>query len=584
MRLTPEKPLAGILAPLFALRGKNDLGVGDVGALREFVDWAAEHGFGMVQLLPINETGNDHSPYNAISSVALDPVTIEIAAVEDLGGADFDEVTRGLDLDALRSGPVNYPKVKSLKRALLRRAFENFNGADWKKNGARARKFRGFMAAQERWLEPYALFRALMETHEGSERWDLWPNLQQNARKAQRWLAAQPAATRRGFELEMRFFMYVQWIAWSQWEAAKKHAENRGVALMGDVPFGVSYYSADVFGEPELFDPHWSGGAPPEPLFKDDAFTCKWGQNWGVPLYRWDRMRKDQLAWWRQRVRMVRDVFHLFRIDHILGFYRIYGFPWRPQRNAEFLPLTPEEAQTLTGGDLPRFHCFDDSTPEHKQANREQGEAFLRVLLEETGEFRLVGEDLGTVPDYVRPSLLSLKIPGFRIPFWEQGPDAGLVQGDAYDALSVATFATHDHEPLRATWERWMGVIREALDRPEEMAAERDFTWWEVRRFANWAGFEVPRILPFEEVHLPLISALFRSRSWLAVCMITDLFGSTQRFNVPGAVSESNWSQRLAQPIAQWDSEPELAERMRRIREMLVATGRMGGGQLGGVH
>jgi hypothetical protein len=86
MRLTPEKPLAGILAPLFALRGKNDLGVGDVGALREFVDWAAEHGFGMVQLLPINETGNDHSPYNAISSVALDPVTIEIAAVEDLGG------------------------------------------------------------------------------------------------------------------------------------------------------------------------------------------------------------------------------------------------------------------------------------------------------------------------------------------------------------------------------------------------------------------------------------------------------------------------------------------------------------------
>jgi 4-alpha-glucanotransferase len=116
------------------------------------------------------------------------------------------------------------------------------------------------------------------------------------------------------------------------------------------------------------------------------------------------------------------------------------------------------------------------------------------------------------------------------------------------------------------------------------MAAERDFTWWEVRRFANWAGFEVPRILPFEEVHLLLISALFRSRSWLAVCMITDLFGSTQRFNVPGAVSESNWSQRLAQPIAQWDSEPELAERMRRIREMLVATGRMGGGQLGGVH
>jgi 4-alpha-glucanotransferase len=577
MRLTPEKPLAGILAPLFALRGKNDLGVGDVGALREFVDWAAEHGFGMVQLLPINETGNDHSPYNAISSVALDPVTIEIAAVEDLSGKDFDGVTQGFDLEALRHGPVNYPQVKSLKRALLRRAFENFSGTEWKKNGARARKFRGFITEHTRWLEPYALFRALMETHGGSERWDLWPGLQQNARKAARWLSAQPAATRRSFELEMRFFMYVQWIAWSQWEAAKKHAESRGVALMGDVPFGVSYYSADVFGEPELFDPHWSGGAPPEPLFKDDAFTCKWGQNWGVPLYRWDQMRKDHLAWWRQRVRMVRDVFHLFRIDHILGFYRIYGFPWRPQRNAEFLPLTPEEAQALTGGDLPRFHSFDDATPEHKQANREQGEAFLRVLLEETGEYRLVGEDLGTVPDYVRPSLLSLKIPGFRIPFWEQRPNNALVPGDDYDVLSVTTFATHDHEPLRVTWERWMSVIREALDRPDEMAAERDFTWWEVRRFAGWAGLDVPRILPFEEVHLPLIEALFRARSWLAICMITDLFGSTQRFNVPGAVSESNWSQRLEQPIAQWTLDPQLTDRMGRIREILLATGRMGG-------
>ncbi len=545
MKLIPEKLLAGLLAPLFALRGENDLGIGDIGALREFVDWSADLGFGVVQLLPINETGNDNSPYNAISSVALDPTTIEIARLHDLTPEDFTEITQGLDLEKLREGPVAYPLVKGLKQALLRRAFENFSRGSWKRNDSRARKFRAFQQANEAWLSPYALFRVLMEDNGGSERWDTWPDDRQTAPAARLWLEKQPAKERRRVELEMRFFTYVQWVAWTQWEALKHHAESRGVALMGDVPFGVSYYSADVFGEPDLFDHRWSGGAPPEPLFKDDAFTCKWGQNWGVPLYRWPKMREENFAWWRRRVRMVRDVFHLFRIDHVLGFYRIYSFPWRPQRNAEFLPLTEAEAMEKTGGDLPHFHEHDDETPAGKKANRLQGEEFLRVLLEETGDYRLVGEDLGTVPDYVRPSLHSLKIPGFRIPFWEGQPDKSLLAGAEYDRLSVATFATHDHEPLRATWEHWMAVIEEALHRPQELAAERDHTWWEVRRFAGWAGFEVPRITPFEEVHDQFLAALFRSNSWLAICMITDLFGTTQRFNIPGAVSESNWSQRL---------------------------------------
>src|SRR6476620_4064644 len=104
MTLTPEKLLAGLLAPLFALRGENDLGIGDVGALREFVDWAADAGFGVVQLLPINETGNDNSPYNAISSIALDPTIIEIAALSELSQAEFEELTRGLDLKTLCAG------------------------------------------------------------------------------------------------------------------------------------------------------------------------------------------------------------------------------------------------------------------------------------------------------------------------------------------------------------------------------------------------------------------------------------------------------------------------------------------------
>src|SRR5258708_37186393 len=140
MELSPDQKLAGVLAPLFALRGQSDLGVGDVGALREFVDWSAEQGFRVVQLLPVNETGNDNSPYNAISSVALDPLTIEITpeALPDLSVEDIAEITSTVDLRALRDGPVVYPAIKALKWKLLTRAFENFLAQSWKRNDRRA--------------------------------------------------------------------------------------------------------------------------------------------------------------------------------------------------------------------------------------------------------------------------------------------------------------------------------------------------------------------------------------------------------------------------------------------------------------
>ena len=99
------------------------------------------------------------------------------------------------------------------------------------------------------------------------------------------------------------FFCYVQWIAQQQWRDIKAHAEQRGVALMGDIPFGVSYYSSDVFSRTDEFLLDWFGGAPPEPHFKDDPFTQKWGQNWGIPLYRWSAMRANNFQWWRERVR-----------------------------------------------------------------------------------------------------------------------------------------------------------------------------------------------------------------------------------------------------------------------------------------
>ena len=568
MHLSPDQPLAGILAPLFALRSQDDLGIGDTAALREFVDWAAENNFRLVQLLPINETGNDNSPYNAISSVAIDPCTLAIspATIPDLSAEAYQGVLKGVSLKALREGPVKYSQVKPLKRRLLEQAFEGFMERHWANKTARCGEFRDWLQEQAAWIEGYALFRALMDENGGTEMWDTWPAPQQTLLGAQAWLAEQKAADRQALERKMLYFQYVQWLAFGQWSELKGYCDAQGVALMGDVPIGVSYYSSDVFCSPEIFNLRWSGGAPPETFFKSDPFTEKWGQNWGVPLYKWDVLRQTQFAWWRQRVRAIREIFHLFRIDHVLGFYRMYGFPWRPNRNAEFTPLTPEQARAITGGDLPRFTPRDDATPENRDANRRDGEEYLRALLAEAGEYRLIAEDLGVVPDYVRPSLASLGIAGFKIPQWERQPTGELVPAEDYPRLSIATYATHDHLPLAALWDE----MRAAAEQDASGRAR-----WELDQFCDFAGFGITEPKPITPaIHEALLGGLFQSNAWLAIVMITDVFCDTTRFNVPGAVADSNWSERVSSTVAQWRKDKPRAAKVRRIADLIEATGR----------
>jgi 4-alpha-glucanotransferase len=559
---------AGVLVPLFALRGTTDFGCGDVAALRGFIDWAAAHGFRLVQLLPVNETGGDSSPYNAISSVAIEPSTIDPHAIADLSAAEIQSIAAKNSIESLREGPVKWTAVKQLRSELLRRAFENFVAKSWAANDARASAFVAFAKAESAWIEGYALFRVLMARHH-TEAWDTWPEDVRSFPEADRWLQALRPGHRAAFDHELRFMCYVQWQAFDQWRAVKRYAEERGVALMGDIPFGVNYSSADVWAEPQLFDLKWSGGAPPEPAFADDEFVRRWGQNWGVPLYAWSAHRADGFAWWRQRVRKVEEAFHMFRIDHVLGFYRIYGFPWRPLRNAEFAPLSIDEARALAGGETPRFHEHADDTPEHRGMNRAQGEEFLRVLQDEVGPGALVGEDLGTVPEYVRPSLLSLEIPGFKVPQWEQEDDGSLIPGVNYPRCTIATYATHDHDPLRVMWERWMSVIRAALAEPERLHAENERAWGELRALARWAGFAVPCMMDFSEVHERFIEGLFRCDSSVAIAMITDVLGTADRFNVPGSVSADNWSARLPRG---WDSTYE--QKAKGVAALIRASGR----------
>ncbi len=572
MKLSPDHKLSGILAPLFALRGANDLGIGDTGTLRELIDWAAAHGFGLVQMLPINETGGDNSPYNIISSIALDPSTITTrpGVLKDLSVADFKKICAKHDVEALRAGKVNYRGVRALKGELLEVAWGRFKTLQVREKSRRAKEFASWTKENKGWIEPYTLFRALVRMHGENEDTGKWPKAQRTFAGAKKWLSSASPADKRRIRALRDFFAYVQWIAYGQWSSLKAYGDKRHVALVGDVPVGVSVFSADVFENPGIFDMSRSAGAPPEKVFAADPFTAKWGQNWGFPLYNWKEMARDDYAWWRQRLRTTMGIFHFLRVDHALGFFRIYSFPWRPERNGEFLPLTEDEAKARTGGELPGFVPGDDSTEQSRETNREQGDRLFRMIVGETGIHRLIAEDLGEMSPYVRPVLKAQEIPGFKIPLWEIAPDGWPTPGREYERLSLATYATHDHPALHAYWDEWYAASQ-SEDYAKAAAALRQMQ--EITRFAEMC---VHLPAPWSDtIHEGLLRGLFASNSWLVVNMITDLFGTSERFNVPGATGDQNWTERFPVPISEWDA--HWPEKLRRIADMMRETGRHGG-------
>lgn len=570
MKLDLGRPLAGILEPVFAMRTESDLGIGDTEAVRQMIDWCHRHDLNILQVLPINELSDDNSPYNAVSSLALEPTTISVtpADVPDLSKADFDSITSLESLSELRHGQVNYARVGRLKKQLLLAAFHSFLENHFERETPRALEFRAFLIENADWLSEYALFRTLMEENGNFPTWDRWLPEHRNPNTARTWILSLPERQRDGLMRKQLFFIYVQWLAFTQWQAIKAYGTSRRVYLMGDIPFGVGRYSADVWANRGIFDLEWSGGAPPEKVFKVDEFTEKWGQNWGIPNYRWDELRRRDFDWWRTRVGNIQKVFHLYRIDHVLGFFRIYSFPWTPDRNREFLPLTEDEAAQRTGGRLPGFKAFPDDTPEHRVANQKQGEELLQVVMEGSGDTTVIAEDLGVVPEYVPTTLRKLGVPGFRIPVLFREPDGRYSPATEYPHLSVVQPATHDHPPLAAAWaEAWNGI--ESGKAVQAHRAELVH----FMEFVSLKGEDPPRQFT-HRLHDAFTRTLMHSPSWLAVFQITDVYGLTARFNTPGSVSPDNWTCRMTQTVSELDDDPVLAERAETFSRIAKSAGR----------
>jgi 4-alpha-glucanotransferase len=556
-----KKRVAGIMIPVFSTRREGDLGIGDTLGLKDWIDWAAQYEVGILQLLPIHENGTEESPYSGISATALDPIYLacEVTEIPGLTQEAISAARESLK-DVLDAPLVDYPAVRAAKRGLLEVAWSRFStlAAElWE-------EFEVFKQVEADWLTDYTLFRFLMEHHGEEKTWDQWPKSCRTHKQARAYMEKLRVKHGEALQERLDYFAFVQWICFRQWLEVRAYANAKGVKLMGDVPIGVSFHSCDVFFGPEEFHLDWCGGSPPEGMGQSDPFFQQWGQNWGIPLYQWDRMDADGYGWWRRRIERLTRIFQVFRLDHILGFYRIYAFPWRPERNHEFLGLSHEAAALLTGGRLPRWDARPDDYPENKAANCADGDQRLKAILKAAAGAEVIAEDLGWVPEYVRPHLEKLGIAGFRIPHWDCNEQGHPTPGSLFPENTFATYSTHDHDPVNGIWRGCLGAIERHAKHPADhtygSAKGAEST---LRILSEFSGIPLPKEGAgwpeySEGIQLRLVKALLSSNSRYAVLMVTELFDLNERINHPGTSGGINWRYRLPWTVAQIQSDPRL--------------------------
>lgn len=329
LRIPLEAPrLAGCVVPLFSLRSTSDWGVGDIQALHEAIDAVAELDMHALQLLPINDTtfyrdARDSYPYNTISVDALHPIYLSIERLPRLADSALEAELRE-EATRLRALPqLDYPAVLQLKERYLRALFAERAAADLSSPA-----YEDFARRSARWLEAYSYYSLLRDRHPGLPP-SAWTGYERyDAEHLRSALSAEPA--------ELNYYKWLQYLLDEQLRAVRQHAEERGVFLKGDLPIGVAPHGLDVWLAPEYFHLEESAGAPPDDFAAD-------GQNWGFPTYDWERMQRDGYRWWQQRLEGLEQYFHAFRIDHVLGFFRIWEIP-RTQRSGllgHFHPALP---------------------------------------------------------------------------------------------------------------------------------------------------------------------------------------------------------------------------------------------------
>ena len=504
---------AGVAVPVFSLRSEQSFGVGEFADLQLLGDWCAKTGQRMIQILPVNDTSMsmtwaDSYPYNTVSSFALHPLYLRLSDVGYLRGEADRAEMEALKAELNSLPEMDYERVVNAKIKYLRKMYEQL--------GARcmdSKSFRDFEKQNRAWLMPYAVFSVLRDKYKTAD-FTKWATFT-------KFIEKRCAAFAERNEKEVGFYYYMQYHLDRQLRKVRDYLHSKGVVLKGDIPIGVSRTSVDVWQNPELFVTTSSAGAPP------DDFSAG-GQNWGFPIYNWAKMAEDDYAWWRARFAKMADYFDAYRIDHILGFFRIWAVPEGAKSAllGAFSPSLPYSATDIRcegfefnekkdvatdlnndnalwlsygEGYVPRISPF--ATKRFEALSKLQQEAFIRLhdnfyyrrhnaFWGMTGAERLAkltsstsmlacGEDLGMIPACVpqvmgEEQILSLEIE--RMP-----KEYGVAYGDTarYPYLSVCSTSTHDMSPLRLWWrdeaqheKYYKEVLGLEGEAPEEATAE----------------------------------------------------------------------------------------------------------------
>lgn len=489
---------SGLLCHITSLPGPH--GIGDFGAEAfRFVDFLASSGQHLWQVLPLGPVGGGDSPYDSRSSFAGNPQLIAMGDLVELGLLPASEVPESTGFG---NGKAPFRRVERWKGRRLRLAFDTFRQQSTPKL---AGEFASFHETASEWLEDYALYQAISEQH-GGKAWYLWP---EELRDRNRDALDQ---ARRELADEVFFQEFVQFLFDRQWKRVKAYANERGVAIMGDIPIYVALDSADVWANQKQFlldqdgQPTVQAGVPPD-LFAAD------GQLWGNPVYDWERMEADGFDFWTRRIRRVLELTDIVRIDHFRGF----AAGWQVPRGAR----TARNGEWVEGPGL----------------------RFFETLARSIGSLPIVVEDLGVITLDVEALRDGLGYPGMLVLQFAFGDDADnpYLPHNAVPNSMVYT-GTHDNDTTRG----WYRSISEH---------ERSH----VRRYLNTDG---------RAIHHDFIRTAWSSVSVLACAPVQDVLGlgSTARMNIPGR-AKGNWAWRL-------ESLDELQEYREYLRDLTTLYGR----------
>ncbi|WP_079989399.1 4-alpha-glucanotransferase [Candidatus Protochlamydia phocaeensis] len=484
----------GLVLPLFSLHSSHSYGIGEFPDLIPMIEWCHSLGFDVIQLLPINDTGLGTSPYSALSAFALNPIYLGLSHLPYLEGHPLlqDELKALPKLS--RSPHVEYNHVRENKERFLKHYFQQVG-----KQILGSEEYAHFIQKAS-WLKGFAVYKTL-KSHYQWANWESWPTEFQNPTPE---LIDRLAAEH---QEDVEWHCLLQFLCDRQLHRVKEYANHHRVFLMGDIPILIDRDSADVWLHRSIFDLNYSAGSPPDMFSKD-------GQNWGFPIYNWEQINQEGFRWWIDRLQWASRYYHIYRLDHIVGFFRIWAIP-----------------RGLTGKDgyfIPR----DPATW------IDHGQRILLTMMREC-DMLPIGEDLGVVPLEVRACLSALGICGTRVMRWERmwREDSRFIPTQSYSPDAMTTVSTHDSEPLQLWWQN-----------NEE----------EAQSYAHFKGWTYQPILSRDH-HREILWDSHHSSSLFHINLLQEYLAlipgltwpslEDERINVPGILSDQNWSYRFKPTI-----------------------------------